>query len=109
MPPDELGRALRTLASSARTAVLVARRRSRRAQTALRGPLELRDAESGRSFETTLDEQAAADYAERFAGSARRSASMCREAGVRYVQARSDAEPLDALLAHATTSALTVG
>ena len=36
-------------------------------ETTLRGPVELRDAESGRVIETTLDDQTAAEYAERFA------------------------------------------
>jgi uncharacterized protein (DUF58 family) len=108
VPPEELRRALRTLASCGRTAGLVHMVAGDEPETALRGPLELRDAESGRAIETTLDEQSAAEYAERFASFGDAVREQCRELGVRYVRARSDEDPLALLLAHASEVAVTI-
>ncbi len=60
VPPDELERALRMLASCARTAGLIHVVAADEPETDLRGPVELRDAETGRVIETTLDDQSAA-------------------------------------------------
>lgn len=109
VPLDELSRGLRTLAASARTAVLIHVVSVDEIETELRGPFELRDAETGRAFETTLDDQAAADYAEGFARFGDTVRALCREHGVRYLRARSDEQPLDLLLAHASDVAVTVG
>jgi uncharacterized protein (DUF58 family) len=106
--PDELGHALRALSASARTAVLLHVVAPDELQTRLRGAVELRDAESGRSVETAVDEQAAAEYAERFAQFCEAVRERCRAAGVGYVQVRSDANPLDVLIEHAHDAALTV-
>jgi uncharacterized protein (DUF58 family) len=108
VPSDELARALDTLASCGRTAGLLHVVAGDEIETAWRGPVELRDAESGRIVETTLDEAAAADYAERFEQFAEGVREQCRVAGVRYLRARSDEEPLDLLLANATEASLTV-
>jgi uncharacterized protein (DUF58 family) len=108
VPLDELGRALRTLASSARTAGLVHVVAPDELETSLRGPIELRDAETGRTVETTLGEQEAAEYAERVRVRLEALRELCREAGVRYVQLRSDEDVLDVLLAHASDAALSV-
>ena len=67
VPSAELQPALRTLASCARTAGLIHMVAGDEPETTLRGPVELRDAESGRVIETTLDDQTAVEYAERFA------------------------------------------
>ena len=78
-----------------------ARRGADELETTLRGPVELRDAESGRLLETAINEEAAAEYAVRFARFADDVRERCSEHGVRYLQARSDEDPLDLLLAHA--------
>jgi uncharacterized protein (DUF58 family) len=108
VPPGELGPALRTLGSCGRTAGLVHVVAGDELETTLRGPLELRDAESGRVIETTLDEQSAAEYAERFTRFSDAVREQCRELGVRYVRARSDENPLELLLAHASDVAVTI-
>jgi uncharacterized protein (DUF58 family) len=108
VPLDELGRALRALSASTRTPVLLHVVAPDELQTSLRGAVELRDAESGRSVETSVDEQAAAEYAERFQQFCDAVRDRCREASVSYVQVRSDAAPLDVLLEHAHDAALTV-
>jgi uncharacterized protein (DUF58 family) len=108
VPPAELDSALQTLASCARTAGLIHVVAGDEPETALRGPVELRDAESGRVIETTLDDQAAAEYAERFAGFEDTVRERCRELGVRYLRARSDEDTLDLLLAHAADVAVTI-
>ena len=77
-------------------------------ETTLRGPMELRDAESGRVIETTLDEQSAAEYAERFARFGDSVREQCRELGVRYLRVRSDENPLELLLEHADEVAVTI-
>jgi uncharacterized protein (DUF58 family) len=100
VPLEELERTLRTLASTARNAVLVHVVSADELETDLRGPVELRDAETGRTFETTLDDQAAAEYDERFARFSDAVRALCRRRGVRYLQARSDDDPLELLLAH---------
>ena len=87
VPSDELARALDTLASCGRTAGLLHVVAGDEIETAWRGPVELRDAESGRIVETTLDEGAAADYAERFEQFAEGVREQCRAAGVRYLRA----------------------
>jgi uncharacterized protein (DUF58 family) len=101
VPPEELDGTLRTLASCARTAGLIHVVAADEPETDLRGPVELRDAETGRVIETTLDDQSAAQYAERFAGFQDAVREQCREHGVRYLRARSDEDVLDLLLAHA--------
>jgi uncharacterized protein (DUF58 family) len=108
VPLDELAGALRTLAASARTTGLLHLVSPDELATSLRGPIELRDAETGRAVETTLGEQAALEYAERVRTRIEALRELCREAGVRYVQARSDEDPLDVLLAHAGDAALSV-
>jgi uncharacterized protein (DUF58 family) len=108
VPPEELGPALRTLASCAHTTGLIQLVAADEAETDLRGPVELRDAESGRLIETTLDDQAAAQYAERFASFEDAVREQCREQGVRYLRARSDQEALELLLAHASDVAVTI-
>ncbi|HET6174049.1 MAG TPA: DUF58 domain-containing protein [Gaiellales bacterium] len=107
VPPEELEPALRTLASCARTAGLIHLVSEDELETELRGPVELRDAESGRAIETTLDDRTAAEYADRFAGFEDAVRDQCRELGLRYLRARSDEEALDLLLAHASDVAVT--
>jgi uncharacterized protein (DUF58 family) len=108
VPLVELERALQLLASSARTTGLLHLVAPDELETSLRGPIELRDAESGRAVETTLGEQAALEYAERVRLRFEAVRELCREAGVGYAQARSDEDPLDVLLAHAGDAALSV-
>ena len=108
VPPAELAPALRTLASCGRTAGLVHMVAGDEPETTLRGPVELRDAESGRVIETTLDDHSAAEYAERFARFGDAVREQCRELGVRYLRVRSDEDPLELLLAHADELAVTV-
>ena len=50
----------------------------------------------------------AIEYAERFARFSEAVHGLCREWGVNYLQARSDADPLDVLLAHASDAALSL-
>lgn len=108
VPPEELAPALRTLASCGRTAGLVHVVAGDEPETTLRGPVELRDAESGRVIETTLDEQSAAEYAERFTRFSDAVREHCQELGVRYLRARSDENPLELLLAHAHEVSVTI-
>jgi uncharacterized protein (DUF58 family) len=108
VPPEELEPTLRTLASCAHTAGLIHLVAADETETELRGPVELRDAESGRVLETTLDEQSAAQYAERFARFVDAVSEQCREQGVRYLRARSDEDALELLLAHASDVAVTI-
>jgi uncharacterized protein (DUF58 family) len=107
VPPEELEQALRTLASCARTAGLIHVVAADEPETELRGPVQLRDAETGRVIETILDEVSAAQYAERFAGFQDAVREQCREHAVRYLRARSDEDVLDLLLAHAADVAVT--
>ena len=108
VPPAELQPALRTLASCARTAGLIHMVAADEPQTTLRGPVELRDAESGRVIETTLDDQTAVEYAERFGEFGEAVREQCRELGLRYLRARSDEDSLELLLAHAGDAAVTL-
>jgi uncharacterized protein (DUF58 family) len=109
VPPEELDRALRALAATARSTCLVHVVAPDELETPLRGPVELRDAETGRLFETAITEGSAAEYAERFAAFCAEVQERCREHGVRYLQARSDQDPLDLLLANAGEISLSVG
>jgi uncharacterized protein (DUF58 family) len=108
VPPDELEPALRTFASCARTTGLIHMVAGDEEDTDLRGPVELRDAETGRVIETTLDDQSAAQYAERFATFEDAVREQCREQGVRYLRARSNEDVLELLLAHASDVAVTI-
>jgi uncharacterized protein (DUF58 family) len=108
VPPEELEPALRTLASCARTTGLIHMVAGDEPETALRGPVELRDAESGRVIETTLDDRTAEEYAARFAGFGEAVREQCRALGVRYLRARSDDDALELLLAHAGEVAVTI-
>jgi uncharacterized protein (DUF58 family) len=103
---DELDRSLRTLAGTARTTCLIHVVAPDEIETPLRGPVELRDAETGRVFEASITEGAAEDYAARFAAFCAEVRERCRVHGVRYVQARSDQDPLDLLLAQAAEVSL---
>ncbi|HEY1478879.1 MAG TPA: DUF58 domain-containing protein [Gaiellales bacterium] len=105
---DQLARTLRTLAGCARTTCLVHVMSPDEIETTVRGPVELRDAESGRLFETSITEQGAIEYAERFARFREDVRERCREHGVRYLAARSDEDVLALLLAHAGEVSLTV-
>ena len=105
---DELDRALRTLSGCSRTTCLVHLVAPDELETTLRGPVELRDAESGRLLEAAITEAAAAEYARRVARRDEDVRERCRAHGVRYLQARSDQEPLDLLLEHAGEVSLTV-
>ena len=80
----------------------------RRARDGAARAVELRDAESGRVIETTLDDQAAVEYAARFAHFGEAVREQCRELGLRYLRARSDEDALDLLLAHASDVAFTI-
>lgn len=106
---DELERALRTLSGCSRTTCLVHLVAPDELETPLRGPVELRDAESGRLLETAITDAAAAEYARRVARRGEDVRERCRAHGVRYLRARSDQDPLDLLLEHAAEVSLTVG
>jgi uncharacterized protein (DUF58 family) len=108
VPEQELDRSLRTLAGTTRTACLIHVVAPDEIETPLRGPVELRDAESGRLFEATITEGAAEDYAARFAAFCEDVRERCRIHGVRYVQARSDREPLELLVAQAADVSLAI-
>ncbi|MEO9176086.1 MAG: DUF58 domain-containing protein [Gaiellales bacterium] len=108
VPPDELERTLAALSSTARTTCLLHVVAPDELETVLRGPVELRDAETGRLLETAITEGAAADYAERFAGFCQDVRDRCKSNGVRYLLVRSDQDPLDLLLDNASDVSLTV-
>jgi uncharacterized protein (DUF58 family) len=108
VPSDELERTLAALSSTARSTCLLHVVAPDEVETELRGPVELRDAETGRLFETAITEGAAADYAERFARFCQDVRDRCKANGVRYLLARSDQDPLDLLLDNAGDVSLTV-
>jgi len=105
---EDLRPALRMLAFTGRAAGLVHVLAADEMTVPVLGPVELRDAESGRTVEATIDEAAAAAYAERFAAFADGVRDLCAAQGVGYIRAPSDEEPLDLLLAHTAEAALSV-
>jgi len=108
VPREDLERSLRLLASAGRAAGLVHVVAADEVTILPLGPVELRDAESGRVIEATVDEAVAAAYAERFAAFADGVRDLCSANGVGYVRAPSDESPLDLLLAHAAEAAISV-
>jgi uncharacterized protein (DUF58 family) len=106
VPADETDAAISLLAGSARAASLIHVVAPQERDTVLRGPVELRDAESGRTVSATLTDQAAAAYRDRFADFAAGIELRCRREGVGYVRADTDVEPLDALIGHAGDASL---
>jgi len=105
---EDLERALRLLASAGRAAGVVHVFAADEVTILPLGPVELRDAESGRTIEATIDEAAAAAYAERFAAFSNDVRDLCGDYGVGYVRAPSNEDPLDVLLAHAAEAAISV-
>jgi uncharacterized protein (DUF58 family) len=108
VPGEELARSLRTLSACARATCLVHMVSPDELETTLRGPVELRDAESGRLLETAISQETAEEYAARFARHCEEVRERCHEHGVRYLQAHSDRDPLDLLLEHANELSLTL-
>ena len=105
---SELERALAVLATRAGAAGLLHVVAPDELETSLRGPIELRDAETGEAIETTLGDADATAYAERVQARMHAVRELCRRAGVGYVQVRSDDAPLDVLLAHARETSISV-
>jgi uncharacterized protein (DUF58 family) len=103
---DAIRSSVRTLASCARATGLVQVVAPDELTTRLRGPVELRDSESGRTLEATIDDRSAAEYAASFEAFSATIEDACRLERVGYVRAVSDEDPLDVLLAHATELAI---
>ncbi|HVA22108.1 MAG TPA: DUF58 domain-containing protein [Candidatus Micrarchaeia archaeon] len=102
-PAEQLGDALAELAAGARSASVLHVTDPREATLRLRGAVRLRDRETGQVVEADVSTQLAAAYAERFRRFCLTVAEGCQTAGVRYLRASTDVEPLDLLaggLAH---------
>ena len=106
LPQDEIDQSLALLGGSARSASLIHVIAPQERTIDLRGPVELRDSESGRTISTTLTDERAGDYARRFAEFTESVERGCRREGIGYVRADTDVEPLDLLLSHARDAAL---
>jgi len=105
---DAFRESVRMLASSARACGVVQLVAPDEVATPLRGPLELRDAESGRTLEVSIDDESAAEYEERFAAFASSVRDTCRRYHAGYALVSSDDDPLDVLIAHAEALAISV-
>ncbi len=106
LPDDEIAETIDLLGGTARAASLIHVIAPQERETGLRGPVELRDAESGRTISATIGEPAAVAYEDRFAAFAAGVELRCRRDGVGYVRADTDVEPLDTLVAHVRDAAL---
>jgi uncharacterized protein (DUF58 family) len=104
VPPESLSAALQELSSAARNSTLLHVVDSSEEATRLRGAVELRDRETGRRLEATVTGATSASYAEQFERFTEAVRERCAAAGVRYLRAPTDVEPLDLLVGAARES-----
>jgi uncharacterized protein (DUF58 family) len=103
---DELAAALEQLTRAARSAVLLHVLDPAEASAGPLGAVELRDSETGRRVRTVVTEQSRSRYAERYAAYRTETERRCRSAGVRYIPAVTDVDPLELLAEIARMGAL---
>ena len=106
VPAEEVGPAIDLLARAGRSATLLHVVAPQERETDVRGPVELRDAETGRTIATTVTEARAEEYARRFADFCAMVEHRCHAEGVTYIRADTDVEPLDLLFANARRGAV---
>ncbi len=106
LPEAEIDETLALLGGTARSTSLIHVIAPQERSTDLRGPVELRDSETGRTISTTLTDERAGDYARRFEQFTASIEQRCRRESVGYVRANTDSAPLDLLLEHASDAAL---
>jgi uncharacterized protein (DUF58 family) len=95
--PADLESAVGELAGSAHSAALVHLVESAEAATPLRGPVELRDSESGERVVVDVTPAVRRSYGERFEQEAARLRELCEANGVAYVRAPTEVPALDLL------------
>jgi len=95
--PTDLSAALAELADSSRAASLLHVVDRWETGTGLRGEVRLRDKETGGWMDVDLSSRAAAAYQQRFQEFCADVADRCQAAGVRYLRAPTEVEPLDLL------------
>jgi uncharacterized protein (DUF58 family) len=95
--PADLESAVGELAGSAHAAALVQVVEPAEAATPLRGPVELRDSESGERVLVDVTPAVRRSYGERFELEALRLREACEAYGVSYVRAPTELPPLDLL------------
>ena len=95
--PADLEPAVLELAGSAHAAALVHVVDRSEAETPLRGPLELRDSESGERVVVDVTPALRRRYGEQFERASERLRELCRAAAVTYVRAPTEVAPLDLL------------
>jgi uncharacterized protein (DUF58 family) len=95
--PADLESAVGELAGSAHAAALVHLVESAEAATPLRGPVELRDSESGERVVVDVTPAVRRSYGERFEQEAARLRELCEANGVAYVRAPTEVPALDLL------------
>jgi hypothetical protein len=106
VPAAEFGPAIGLLARAGRSATLLHVVAPQERETDLRGPVELRDAETGRTMATTVTDARAAEYARRFAEFCALVEDRCHAEAVTYLRADTDVEPLDLMFANARRGAV---
>jgi uncharacterized protein (DUF58 family) len=106
VPQDSLGEALEDLVSGARASAFVHLVDRGEAAVAHRGPVVLRDRETGRRLELTLSASVASEYERRFEGFRRAVEIACTDAGVSYVIAPTDVPVLDLLSVSARSAGI---
>lgn len=97
VPPDSLAEALEELASAVPSTGLVHVIDQSEEIPPLRGPVELRDRETGQRLELTVSGGATVSYEAAFDRFCQAVEDHCQAAGVRYVRAPTDVDVLDLL------------
>ncbi len=95
--PEDLEGAVIELAGAARATALVHVVDPAEAATELRGPVELRDSESGEQLAVDVTAAVRRSYGERFERGAERLRELCARNGVDYLRAPTSTAPLDLL------------
>ena len=106
VPTASLAESLHELASAARTSALVHVVERAEAARIPRGAVVLRDRETGRQLELSVNESLAAAYEERVERFHRAVEEVCADAGVRYLPAPTDVSVLDLLSTSARLAGL---
>jgi uncharacterized protein (DUF58 family) len=101
VPPDDLAGALRELARTAPSAVLIHILDPEESTAGPAGSVELHDVETGANMRAAITEQIQARYAEHYEEFRMRTIELCRANRVRYLAAPTSVEPLDLVVASA--------
>jgi uncharacterized protein (DUF58 family) len=97
VPSEQLAEAVRELSVSARASALVHVIDDRELDTPLRGPLELRDRETGERLIVDVTPAVHELYEAGFEALAEQARELCASGGVSYVRALTSVRPLDLL------------